>query len=76
MPDALGQATAPGAAAGIDGALDKPLAVTFFKDAAASTKWQEQYTLRSLAARINTVTAARKGRPALAQVGAVWRLAL
>jgi len=60
MPDALGPAPAPGAGDGIGGALDKPLAVTFFTDAAARTKREELYSLRSLATRINAITAARK----------------
>jgi hypothetical protein len=57
MSDATGSAPA---AAASGGALDKPIAVTFFNDAAAWVKREESYTLRSLATRINTVTATRK----------------
>jgi hypothetical protein len=60
MPDELAQTPASEVATGIGGALDKPLAVTFFKDAAARTKREELYSLRSLATRIKAITAARK----------------
>jgi hypothetical protein len=60
MPNAFGQAPDAEGANDIGGALDKPLAVTFFKDATARTKREELCILRSLADRINTVTAARK----------------
>src|SRR3954451_24256748 len=42
------------------GPLDPPLAVTVFDDATARTKRLELYSMRSLASRINAVTAARK----------------
>jgi putative DNA primase/helicase len=60
MPPKTHQAPEPEARLGAGSPLDKPLAVTFFKDAAAGAKWEEQITLRSLAARINAITAARK----------------
>lgn len=62
MPDALGRALAAGAEAGGCGPLDKPIGITFFKDATARTKWEELYSLRSLATRIYTITATRKAR--------------
>ena len=40
--------------------LDAPLRVTFFSDYSAQSKIEEVYTARSLASRINLVTAARK----------------
>lgn len=42
--------------------LDRPIAVTFFTNFAASEKREERYTLRSLASRISTVTADQKGK--------------
>jgi hypothetical protein len=62
MPGTGGHGIAPELGAGTGGALDRPLSVTFFPDATASTKREEKYTLRSLASRINAITAARKAR--------------
>jgi hypothetical protein len=42
--------------------LDAPIAVTFFKNRAATVKAEELYTSRSLANRIVAITAARKDR--------------
>jgi hypothetical protein len=42
--------------------LDRPFAVTFFRDYAAADKHEEPYSLRSLASRIQTVTAVRKDK--------------
>lgn len=42
--------------------LDQPIAVTFFPDAFAMTKHEEAFTMRALAPRILTITAARKGK--------------
>jgi hypothetical protein len=43
-------------------ALDRPFAVTFFRNAVAATKHEERYTLRSLAIRVKAVTATAKAR--------------
>jgi putative DNA primase/helicase len=42
--------------------LDRPFAMTFFRSHGATEKHKEPYTLRSLASRIQTVTAARKDK--------------
>ena len=42
--------------------LDAPIAVTFFRNYAATTKTEELYTPRALAERIRAVTAASKDR--------------
>jgi hypothetical protein len=42
--------------------LDRAISVTFFQTFAASDKREERYTLRGLATRIGTVTAASKGQ--------------
>lgn len=42
--------------------LDTPIAVTFFKNFAASEKWEEHFSLRNLAVRIKSVTAATKAQ--------------
>jgi hypothetical protein len=46
----------------VNSALDRPLAVTFFRNAAATSKHEERYPLRSLASRVNTVTARAKAQ--------------
>lgn len=46
----------------VNSPLDQPFAVTFFDNYAAAQKHEEPYSLRSLASRIHTVTAAEKSR--------------
>ncbi len=53
-------AAAAGAGAGMSGALDRPIAVTFLDGYAATRKAEQLHTPRALAERIASTTAAAK----------------
>ncbi|MBL6459397.1 DUF3987 domain-containing protein [Belnapia sp. T6] len=61
-PTGMSQDLSRASATAVVSALDRPFSVTFFGNAAAKSKREERFTLRSLASRVRTVTAPAKAR--------------